>query len=389
MAKRFTDTDKWKKPFIRSLPVSYRLLWFYVLDDCDLAGLWQVDFEIAQIRIGCQLEQAKALDYFKDHIILIDEGEKWFIPAFLEFQYGSQLSKTNNIFKSIEKILIRYNLLQHLNIEITETGTTISSYRNRVSKKLKEKICLEASLICQYCQEKKDFIELTIDHFVPLKKGGDNSDENLVCSCIRCNSHKTDSDPDYFLSRGLDFLNPTSKINSLLTAYKKLKAPFNPLLGGKDKDKDKEQDEDRVKDKEKYFGKSENLLNEKFLVPQMCKIWYQTFPAYTTDQANDFEGMGKILQFISRQANLKNTPGPDDEIKILNTLQLIADEAGRDGFWINKPIKTIANNIQEFYNKLKNPQQNGKQSATNPANLRTKVQAERDRRREASEQEGN
>ena len=38
MAKRMTDTDKWKKGFIRSLPSKYKLFWLYILDDCDPFG---------------------------------------------------------------------------------------------------------------------------------------------------------------------------------------------------------------------------------------------------------------------------------------------------------------------------------------------------------------
>lgn len=56
MAKRFTDTDKWKKPYIRGLSPAHKLLWFYVTDDCDIAGLWIVDIEIAEIRTGCKYE---------------------------------------------------------------------------------------------------------------------------------------------------------------------------------------------------------------------------------------------------------------------------------------------------------------------------------------------
>lgn len=134
------------------------------------------------------------------------------------------------------------------------------------------------------------------------------------------------------------------------------------------------------------IGIKQESGNENFLVPEMCKVWYASFAAYTSDKESDFEGMGKVLQFISRQANLKNIPDADDQIKILNTLQLIADQVNREPFWVNKPIKSIANNIQEFYNKIKNPV-NGKQSA-GKGTLREQVQAERDRRRKAREQTG-
>lgn len=247
MAKRFTDTDKWKKPFIRSLSPDLKLLWFYILDECDFAGVWQVDIEVANIRTGVDINLKTALQKFKDYIVPIDNGEKWFIPDFLEFQYGSQLSKTNNIFKSIDKILSKYDLYQYLNIEITETGTTINSYRNRISKKLKLEILTRDEFQCQYCSEQKQGAELVVDHFLPLNRGGNNDDQNLVCCCVRCNSHKTDILPDIFLQKTHSFLKPTDKIISLLGAYKNLNTPFNYLQGAKDKDKYKDKDKEDEK----------------------------------------------------------------------------------------------------------------------------------------------
>ena len=271
MAKRFTDTEKWKKAFIKKLAPELKLLWFYILDDCDISGLWQVDLEVASIRIGIPIDINKAISEFDENIIIIDNGEKWFIPSFLEFQYGSQLSKTNNIFRSIEKILNKYDLYQYLNIEITESGTTISSYRNRISQVVRDKVYLQDEFTCQYCSQQKTKNELVVDHFIPLKKGGDNSDENLICACTRCNGHKSDILPDIFLEKDFNFLNPTEKILSLIAAYKTLKAPFKDFKGGKDKDKDKDKDmdKDKDKDKDKELTKEKKPNLEEFL--SFCK----------------------------------------------------------------------------------------------------------------------
>jgi hypothetical protein len=108
MAKRFTDTEKWKKPFIRSLKAPYKLLWLYVCDDCDHSGIWQVDIEVAQIRIGEKLDEQKALEYFGDKIIPLENNTKWFIPSFIEFQYPSGLSENNKAHTGIIKNLERY-----------------------------------------------------------------------------------------------------------------------------------------------------------------------------------------------------------------------------------------------------------------------------------------
>jgi hypothetical protein len=118
MSKRFTDTDRWKKPFIRSLEAPYKLLWFYICDDCDHAGIWQVDFDVAQIRIGEKFNLEDALNSFADKVISFDNGTKWFIPSFIEFQYG-ELKENNRVHDSIIKILRKYNLLGKENKPLT------------------------------------------------------------------------------------------------------------------------------------------------------------------------------------------------------------------------------------------------------------------------------
>lgn len=108
MPKRFTDTEKWKKPFLRALDAPYKLLWFYILDDCDMAGIWQVDFEVARIRTGQQVDYDAALRLFGDRVVVIDRF-KWHIPDFIVFQYG-KLSETNRMHLSVIQILKKYNL---------------------------------------------------------------------------------------------------------------------------------------------------------------------------------------------------------------------------------------------------------------------------------------
>jgi len=117
MAKRFTDTNKYKKPFIRGLQGAYKLLWDYLYHDCDHAGIWIVDFEISQIYIGSDMpvNKEKALEFFnKDEIriVEIDGGSKWFIPSFIFFQYG-ELNETNRAHNSVINILKKYNLYKN------------------------------------------------------------------------------------------------------------------------------------------------------------------------------------------------------------------------------------------------------------------------------------
>jgi hypothetical protein len=114
MAKRFTDTEKYKKPFVRGLLGPYKLLWDYLYHDCDHAGIWIVDFEIAQIYLGqdMQVNSEDALKYFnatEEKVIVLDNGKKWFIPSFISFQYG-ELNPENRAHNSVINILKKHDL---------------------------------------------------------------------------------------------------------------------------------------------------------------------------------------------------------------------------------------------------------------------------------------
>jgi len=114
MAKRFTDTNKYKKPFFRGLTGAYKLLWDYLYHDCDHAGIWIVDFEIAQLYLGKDMlvnkEQAlKVFNSDEERIIELDQN-KWFIPSFIKFQYGN-LNPENNAHSGVIKILQPLNLI--------------------------------------------------------------------------------------------------------------------------------------------------------------------------------------------------------------------------------------------------------------------------------------
>lgn len=115
MAKRLSDTDRYSKAFYKSLPGPYKLLWDYLCANCDNAGIWIKDFEVAQIRVGKDMviAERRALELFKNRIVLFDNGNKWFIPSFIEFQYDctvEELKTNNNAHLSVIKKLKKEGL---------------------------------------------------------------------------------------------------------------------------------------------------------------------------------------------------------------------------------------------------------------------------------------
>lgn len=48
---------------------------------------------------------------------------------------------------------------------------------------------------CQYCGQVFPDEDLNLDHVIPRDRGGKTTWENIVCSCIKCNSHKANRLP--------------------------------------------------------------------------------------------------------------------------------------------------------------------------------------------------
>lgn len=87
MAKRFTDTDKWKKSWFRELGAKYRDIWNYLVDQCDHAGIWEIDFETLRHFTGANVSAAELKEKFGDRLVFLPDN-KLFLRTFFEFQYG-------------------------------------------------------------------------------------------------------------------------------------------------------------------------------------------------------------------------------------------------------------------------------------------------------------
>ena len=108
MAKRFRDTGSWKKKWIRELNPEMKLFWFYLLDNCDHAGIWEVDIELASFQMDVELDEASILEAFNRKIIPF-KTDKWFVPKFIVYQYG-ELNENNRVHNSVINILNKYGL---------------------------------------------------------------------------------------------------------------------------------------------------------------------------------------------------------------------------------------------------------------------------------------
>lgn len=44
--------------------------------------------------------------------------------------------------------------------------------------------------LCAYCGQHRNIKYMTVDHIIPLSKGGTDSLDNLQCTCKKCNGLK-------------------------------------------------------------------------------------------------------------------------------------------------------------------------------------------------------
>lgn len=103
VAKRFTDTDKWKREWFSELSPKAKLVWFYMLDQCDHRGVWFANFKLASSQVGFKITKSDFEKWFGSKVMFFDK-DKYFIPSFVEFQYGV-LNAGNNAHKAIIQLM--------------------------------------------------------------------------------------------------------------------------------------------------------------------------------------------------------------------------------------------------------------------------------------------
>lgn len=110
MAKRFTDTDKWKDNWYLSLSNDNRLVWQWLLDNCEHSGV--IKRGVVAINLNCRtsLTEEKLIEIMEGRLII--SGGYYFIPKFLKFQYSAGLNSDKPVIKSVR------NRLNDLGVEL-------------------------------------------------------------------------------------------------------------------------------------------------------------------------------------------------------------------------------------------------------------------------------
>jgi hypothetical protein len=111
MAKRMSDSTKWSDGWFGNLPMDMKLVWLYILDMCDHAGVYKVNHNLLKFQTGTDKTEEQILKYLKDRVYLVD-SEKWFIPKFITYQYKNFFTSKVPAIVSARELLLSHNIIQ-------------------------------------------------------------------------------------------------------------------------------------------------------------------------------------------------------------------------------------------------------------------------------------
>lgn len=131
MGKRFTETGKWRDPFFRQLSPAHKLLWQWLIDECDVAGVVEPDWGLASFQIGMEVNP-EMVSAFGDRVKTLESG-KFFIPKFIEFQFGKTLNRANKVHLGVIRRLEMIGIESPVQI-VDETPRGLSKDLQRTLK---------------------------------------------------------------------------------------------------------------------------------------------------------------------------------------------------------------------------------------------------------------
>jgi 5-methylcytosine-specific restriction endonuclease McrA len=121
---------------------------------------------------------------FKDYAKIVDEQYQLYdFGSWSELsahEHNEKINLTEKVIRVPRVILLNfYEKMPRLKVTLT-----------------RENIFLRDQNTCQYCGEKFKRTDLNLDHVLPVSQGGLTTWENIVCSCLPCNSHKGGRTPE-------------------------------------------------------------------------------------------------------------------------------------------------------------------------------------------------
>lgn len=124
MAKRFTDSAKWSDPWFVSLDTRGKLAWFYLLDNCDAAGVLDLSERLAEFHLGGKFDWGAFIASSEGRIVRLPSG-KLYLTKFVAWQYG-ELSEDCRPHKAVIALLGKHGITSALVDQLSKGIDTLS-----------------------------------------------------------------------------------------------------------------------------------------------------------------------------------------------------------------------------------------------------------------------
>lgn len=207
---KFKDKDKdiitmlkkdeiWNKWWFQEFSPESKLFYIYLITNplLKIYGIQKHTYRKIIYETELTLEQInKCKIEIQDKIIFYEENEKLFWSYVKDYfkEYSGNFSSTPQLrgfqqwFHSTEFPPELKDLIQNDFEEILNTNYIPNTLK--LSKK--EVVAIRDGFKCVYCfKEFEDHTEIEVDHLIPRSKGGSDSWNNLVTSCVNCNREKS------------------------------------------------------------------------------------------------------------------------------------------------------------------------------------------------------
>lgn len=124
MAKRLSDSTKWADEWFTELPMDMKLVWLYILDMCDHAGVYKVNLKLLRFQTGTDRPENEIVEYLKDRIYIAEN--KWFIPKFIGFQYKNFFTSNTPAIKSAKELLLSHGIIKPTDKALPNPSVTLT-----------------------------------------------------------------------------------------------------------------------------------------------------------------------------------------------------------------------------------------------------------------------
>lgn len=109
MAKRFTDTELWDKAWFMELKPKLKCLVKLIRDKCDLCGVWNINWVLANEYVGERVTESELLKIDGGKQFVKISENKIYCLGFIEFQYGN-LSEKSPVHRKIIGMLENHQI---------------------------------------------------------------------------------------------------------------------------------------------------------------------------------------------------------------------------------------------------------------------------------------